>query len=402
LDAGREPSDPVRILAVDGGGMRGVMPARVLVELERLAGRPIASMFDIIAGTSTGGLIALGLTRPGPDGKPALTAQQVLDTYLKFGKQIFPRVQWRPLRWEQLRTSRPVLAQRFGALASPTKYGNARYSRAGLTSIVKEMFGETRLSEAMGDVIVPSYDWKAGRPFVFRSRGARNGDLIDPTMAQVALATTAAPTYFPAFRLRSPQREMILIDGGVVANNPTSIAYYETLYHSYFDGQGEPSFLAVSLGTGVPPVPIPTYQELWSRSWLRVGMGMLGVVFDGSSEITDELLTEVVRFKHPGSRYWRLNTELNGVRLNLDDASAGQIDRLIGLTERMLDERKADLDEMIELLTTTGPAQKTAPPTGEEKPTGEQADAQPRSKRNPAPTRGSSRSGGSSSRRDKK
>jgi uncharacterized protein len=331
-----------------------VMPARVLIELERLSGRPIAGLFDVIAGTSTGGLIALGLTKPGSDGKPDLTAQEVLDTYIKYGKSIFPRVQFRPLRWEQLRTSRPIIAQRFGAFASPTRYGNARYSREGLRALVNEMFGATRLSQAMADVIVPSYDWKAGRPFVFRSRGARNGDLINPTMVQVALATTAAPTYFPAFRLRAPERELVLIDGGVVANNPASIAYYESLYHSYVGGRGEPNFLAVSLGTGQPPEPIPTYQELWSRSWLRLGMGMLGVVFDGSSEIIDELLTEVVRFKHPGSRYWRLNTELQGVRLNMDDASDGQIERLVGLAEQMISDRKDDLTEIVGLLTGAG------------------------------------------------
>jgi uncharacterized protein len=353
LDAGRKPTDPIRILALDGGGMRGVMSARVLVELERLSGRPIAGLFDVIAGTSTGGLIALGLTKPGGDGKPDLTAREVLDTYVKYGKTIFPRVQFRPLRWEQLRTSRPIIAQRFGAFASPARYGNARYSREGLRALVHEMLGDARLSEAMADVIVPSYDWKAGRPFVFRSRGARNGDLIDPTMVQVALATTAAPTYFPAFRLRAPERELVLIDGGVVANNPASIAYYESLYHSYIGGRGEPNFLAVSLGTGQPPEPIPTYQELWSRNWLRLGMGMLGVVFDGSSEIIDELLTEVVRFKHPGSRYWRLNTELRGVRLNMDDASDGQIERLIGLAEQMISDRKNDLAEIVGLLTAT-------------------------------------------------
>jgi hypothetical protein len=282
------------------------------------------------------------------------------------------------MRWEQLRTSRPIIAQRFGALASPARYGNARYSRGGLQALVNEMFGATRLSQAMADVIVPSYDWKAGRPFVFRSRGARNGDLINPTMMQVALATTAAPTYFPAFRLRAPERELVLIDGGVVANNPASIAYYESLYHSYVAGRGEPNFLAVSLGTGQPPEPIPTYQELWSRSWLRLGMGMLGVVFDGSSEIIDELLTEVVRFKHPGSRYWRLNTELRGVRLNMDDASDGQIERLIDLAEQMISDRKNDLAEIVGLLTATEPK-------GER--SGDVPEAQPGSARRPGGTR---------------
>jgi predicted acylesterase/phospholipase RssA len=356
LDAGRGDSDPIRILSLDGGGMRGIMSARVLVELERLSGRPIAGMFDIIAGTSTGGLIALGLTKPGSGGGPDLTAQEVLDIYVRYGPKIFPRVKLRPLRWDQLRTSSPIVAQRLGAFARPARYGNARYSREGLRALVQELLGTTRLSEAMADVIVPSYDWKAGRAFVFRSRGARNGDLIDPTMAQVALATTAAPTYFPALRLREPSRELVLVDGGVVANNPASVAYYEALYHASLADRKDPDFLVVSLGTGTPPEPIPTYEELWSRNWLRLGMGMLGIVFDGTSEIVDELLTEVIRPRHPRSRYWRLNTELRGVRLNLDEAEPAQVTGLMDLAERMIVDRRDDLIEMVELLTETAPS----------------------------------------------
>jgi predicted acylesterase/phospholipase RssA len=361
LDAGRKQTDPIRILALDGGGMRGVMTARILVELERLSGRPIAGLFDVIAGTSTGGMIALGLTKPGPDGKPALTAQGVLEVYIEHGRRIFPRAAFRPLGWEQLRASRPIVAQRFGALARPARYGNARYSSIGLNALLVEMLGTTRLSEAMADVIVPSYDWKAGRAVVFRSRGARNGDFIDPTMVQVALATTAAPTYFPAFRLRAPDGDLVLIDGGLVANNPTSVAYYEALYQAHAMGRSDPDFLVLSLGTGRPPEEIPTYQELWSRNWLRMGMGMLGVMFDGTSEIVDELITEVIRPKQPASRYWRLNTDLRGVRLNLDDASAGQLEKLVVLAERMIAERKDDLAEMAKLLVESRPAETASP-----------------------------------------
>ena len=347
LDAGRKHTDPIRILALDGGGMRGVMTVRVLVELERLSGRPTAGLFDVIAGTSTGGMIALGLTKPGLDGKPAMTAQDVLDTYVAHGKDIFPRPVWRPLRWAQLRLSGPILAQRVGALARPARFGNARYPAAGIEALLGRMLGPTRLSEAMADVIVPTYEWKAGRSFVFRSRKAREGEMIDPTMAQVAMATTAAPTYLPAFRLREPDREYVFLDGGVVANNPASVAYYEALYQAHKQGRPDPDFLVVSLGTGRPPEEVPTYQELWSRNWLRMGMGMLGVMFDGASEIVDELLTEIILPRHPSSRYWRLNADLRGVRLNLDDATPHQIAGLLALAEQMIADHRDDLTEMV-------------------------------------------------------
>jgi uncharacterized protein len=360
LDAGRQATDPARILSLDGGGMRGVMSARILVELERISDRPIAGLFDVIAGTSTGGMIALALTAPGPDGKPALTAQQVMDAYLKQGRKIFPRAEFRPVRWEQLRASRPIMAQRFGAMTRPTRYGNARYSPAGLSALLTELLGTTRLADAMADVIIPSYDWKAGRAIVFRSRKAREGGMVNPTMVQVGLATTAAPTYLPAFQLRTPDREFILIDGGVVANNPTSVAYYEALYQATLHKREDPQFLVVSIGTGTLPEKTPTYRELWSRNWLRMGMGMLGVMFDGTSEVVDELLTEIIKPKEPASRYWRLNSELHGIRLNLDDASPGQLEKLVGLGDQLVKDRRKDLEEMVALLmaSETPPAPK--------------------------------------------
>src|SRR5436305_11953922 len=79
------------VLAIDGGGIRGIIPAMVLAEIERRAGRPTATMFDLISGTSTGGIIAVALTRPGPDGKPAWSAAQLVELYEQQGPAIFAR-----------------------------------------------------------------------------------------------------------------------------------------------------------------------------------------------------------------------------------------------------------------------------------------------------------------------
>ena len=78
------------VLALDGGGIRGLIPAHVLKEIETHTGRPISEMFDLIAGTSTGGILALGLTKPGQHGKPQFTANDMCDLYLNEGTSIFP------------------------------------------------------------------------------------------------------------------------------------------------------------------------------------------------------------------------------------------------------------------------------------------------------------------------
>jgi uncharacterized protein len=345
----------IRILSIDGGGMRGIIPMRVLSELERVTGRRAATMFDVVAGTSTGGVIALALSRPGgPDGGPLLTAQEVLDVYMSWGPKIFPDTRLRELpKLLRAKSTRAALRQKVGAVVSPRRYGNARYGADGLEGLFRDALGDTRLSDAVTDVIVPSYDWRAGRSVTFRSREARAGRGPDPTMAQVARATTAAPTYFAPVRLPvdDERKELVLIDGGVAANNPTSVAYYEGLAQERIRGI-DVDFLIVSLGTGRPPEEVPTYEQIFSRNWLRLGMGMLGVFMDGSSEIVDELMRNVMTAKEPYGRYWRFNVDLRGCSLDLDDASPQNMSSLVAIADQLIAERRADFEEIAELLDT--------------------------------------------------
>jgi uncharacterized protein len=347
-------SNMFKILAIDGGGIRGVLPARILVELERLAGRPIAELFDVIAGTSTGGIIALTLTRPGPAGRPRYPAEEVLALYTRRGREIFPHVDPVALRLD--RSSLDLVRQRVGALILPARYGNARYRPGGLQRVLLDVLGDARLGEATTDVVVTSYDWKAGRSFVFRSREATSGLGPNPMMRDVARATSAAPTYFPPHRLRLDDgNEVVLIDGGVAANNPVSLGYYEGLIREE-EERRDLDMYVVSLGTGRPPEEIPTYEELWAKGWLSLGMGMLGIVFDGTSEIQDDLMRKVIQKKEPGSRYFRFQTELRGCSLRLDDASPRNVAGLLRLGERMIAEQKDDLASIAEFLVGDAPA----------------------------------------------
>jgi patatin-like phospholipase/acyl hydrolase len=336
----------IKILTIDGGGIRGLIPARVLVELESLTGRPVAETFDIIAGTSTGGMVALGLSRPSADSSPALSAQDVLDTYVRYGSTIFPRAHLRSVRsLHEAEAAKASLSRRLGALARPRRYGNARYSPAGLEAVLSRFLGETCLADALTDVIIPTYDWKAGRSLVFRSREAREGSGPNPTMALLARATTAAPTYFPPVHHWVDGREVILIDGGFIANNPASIAYYEALCLERLLDE-EAAFFVLSLGTGRPPEMTPTYEEIWSRDWLELAMGMLGVAFDGTSEVVDDLLGHIIGGRWRKGRYWRVQTDLYGVNLDLDDASDGNISALLQVADRLVAERREELTQI--------------------------------------------------------
>jgi len=82
---------PLRVLSIDGGGIRGIIPAKVLADLELRAGRPVAKLFDLVVGTSTGGILALGLTAPGEGDSPRWAAADLADLYVREGPRIFHR-----------------------------------------------------------------------------------------------------------------------------------------------------------------------------------------------------------------------------------------------------------------------------------------------------------------------
>ncbi len=89
---------PFRLLSIDGGGIRGILPAMVLTDLDRRTNRPIIDLFDMIVGTSTGGLIALALACPGEGGRPRHTARDVIRLYEMQGRRVFSRSVWHTIR----------------------------------------------------------------------------------------------------------------------------------------------------------------------------------------------------------------------------------------------------------------------------------------------------------------
>src|SRR6266851_4041723 len=120
---------PFKILSIDGGGIRGILPALMLAAIESRTKRPIADLFDMVAGTSTGGIIALGLTKPAADGRPEHTARDIVDLYEKEGGTIFPGSLRQTLHLESL--------------------AGAKYSAAGIEATLQKYFGDARLKDTL-------------------------------------------------------------------------------------------------------------------------------------------------------------------------------------------------------------------------------------------------------------
>lgn len=336
----------IRVLSIDGGGIRGILPARVLTELERVSGLPTADLFDIIVGTSIGGMAAMALALPGENGQPA-PAADIGAFYERHGKHIFshPTTGF-PRNREDLRELIARVGMQAAMFGSNPDAGNARYPARALEEALVEQFGDARLSDAIRDVVVTAYDVNAGAPRLFRSRDAKKDPAADYLMRDVARATSAAPTVFPPFHLEEADRpDGILLDGGVYANNPAMIGYAEAMELAGWRGIRVKTIRLVSLGTGLPRPTTRSYEEFSGQSWLRLAEDMFEAGSRGQSRLHDELLEHLL-----GDHYHRFNPTLP-TEFAMDDATDVSMVALRHLATSFVEEHAEDIAEVAELLT---------------------------------------------------
>lgn len=285
-----------RVLSIDGGGIRGVIPITILASIEQRTGKPICQLFDLIAGTSTGGILALGLTKPNASGAPEYTAEAICQLYADKIPHIFRN----PQSW-------------WGNLLSP------KYRSFAFQEILKSAFGDCRLKSALTDVLIPCYDIENREPFMFKSRSARLRSERDFLMRNVALAASASPTLFHPISIGrgTPGKTICLVDGGVFANNPSISALSEL--KSFITDENDKCFM-VSIGTGKFARPLTNELiSLWGYvHWSRP---MLEIVMESISESVHEEL----KYLLPASgeqQYHRLQIDLpKRVSSAIDDAS---------------------------------------------------------------------------------
>jgi|SRR5579862_596220 len=188
-----------QILSLDGGGVKGLFSAAVLAQLENDCGSHVEDHFDLIAGTSTGGLIALGLGL-------GMRPREIVEFYVREGPRIFAD----PLRLRSLRRVR-----------------RPKFRSSGLAKSLQECFGTRLLGESTKRLVIPSYNLADDDVYIFRTPHHERLKRDHRVEAwRVAMATAAAPTYFDAFL---GVDRIPLIDGGVWANNPTMVAVVEAM-----------------------------------------------------------------------------------------------------------------------------------------------------------------------------
>jgi len=310
-----------KLLSIDGGGIRGIIPATILAEIEQRTGKRVANMFDLIAGTSTGGIISLMLTRDDGSGSPKHSAADLVELYLNRGQEIFSRSFWH-------------------GVSSVGGVTEQKYPSEPLEKILQEYLGDALLDAALTKVLVSSYDIENRSPFFFKSWREETKWLM---MRQAARATSAAPTYFVPALVLVGDKPLPLIDGGVFVNNPAMSAYSEA--KRLFPD--EKQFLMVSLGTGQLTRPI-TFEE--ARDWGKAqwALPILSVVFDGVSDAVDYQLRQIL-----GEQFFRFQVSLDKANDDMDDASPANLLALQNEAERLKDSQAGDITKLCQILTAS-------------------------------------------------
>jgi uncharacterized protein len=303
------------VLTLSGGGYLGLHEAVLLRELERALHRPIADAFDLICGSSIGAVAAMALAVGTP-------ARDIEAGFLQHGSRIFPGHQWRSI---------PPLAY----LANIRYMFRSRYRGEAVGETVDAIIGAQRtLSEARTRLVVPVINASTGRLEVIKTpHNPQNWYYADLRMSEIAMAATAAPTYFPLANLR----DQLYVDAGIFANSPGMFGMHEATHYCKMPAA---DIYVLSLGTNVAsPRHTPRQRRsLGALGWLKSGR-LYATMSSAQRELTDNILRHVL-----DDRYIRVEgtPDTSGDSLlQFDNASLAASRRLTELAERAWSEAYA-------------------------------------------------------------
>jgi len=338
-----------RILSIDGGGLRGIVPALILKHVQELSlarrarSTPGASVptgtsddaqfriqnsFDLLAGASTGALISAGLSvadRNSAD--PRHTIEDIIEVYRKRGKVIFPIKNRLHACWRR---------QDFSYLFRP------QFKPDGLDSVLRSLLYEPEpysptLWDCTRPLLICSYDLATNSPLIFTTRAALDNPKRNVKLIDACRATSAGPTYLPPYRFalehshdRASTDTVTAIDGGIFMNNPAMAALMEVLCYQRGEFYDVPNLdladtYLLSIGTGHLPQRIAERSRRWGRfGWIKPA---LEVMMWGSSQAVDEQVRTALGLRARSGRlnYLRINVEIKDRKFadmaNSDDAS---------------------------------------------------------------------------------
>ncbi|AVP87588.1 hypothetical protein phytr_6470 [Candidatus Phycorickettsia trachydisci] len=331
----------MKILSIDGGGVRGIIPARILQEIEDRTGRHSAELFDAISGTSTGGMITLALAKADKEGDPALSAKDVLDIYLHRSKEIFAG---QTVCWK---------------MQTGCGLWGSKYNRSNFDKMLEEVFGKALLSQTVCPVFVPIYSLENYKPFISGTFFAKSNKVNDFYLKDIAGATSAALTLFPPKVFKSPNDSVTYkgVDGGIYANNPSLIGISGAYLMQ--PSLALDSIELVSLGTGelkrgtekeengakksidIEDIVEDVMDNDGVIGWLQ-GRDIIGSMMDADSVIAEAAMKAMLK----QGNHFRFQVDLPDSLKNMDDCSDQTISGLLTLAENFIAENTHAIDEL--------------------------------------------------------
>ncbi|MFT4551954.1 MAG: patatin-like phospholipase/acyl hydrolase [Chlamydiales bacterium] len=330
-----ENLDPYIILSIDGGGMRGIIPATILSRLEQEIEGQVSEAFDCLAGSSTGGILALGLSKASATNPKSAqdSASDLVDLYKSHGKEIFYRSSWE------------AASGLFGLIGP-------KYSDSGIERVFNEKFGDSKLNEAITDLVITSFDEEQQEDYLFTHFSRVDKHALDVPqgketeedeqtyrIADVARATTAAPYYFPSKGLADctfPSIHHNFIDGGLIANNPAEWAYLESIQKRHLEKR---KIFILSIGTGQirsEPISDKNSSKWGLLQWIPPLVNNYFEVMDDTVEKQLNLLS-----KNHNIAYMRLQLDLDKA-FPMDNTNPKDIEKIEKLANDYFDQLLQD------------------------------------------------------------
>jgi len=324
-----------RILSIDGGGIKGIVPAVVLTHLEKylkqLSNNPnarIIDYFDLFSGASTGAIIIAGLLTPDNHDRPKFTAEEIIDLYIENGHVIF---------------NASVLQE----IKSVSGLVNVKYDPKGIESVFEEYFGNTQLKDLLKPTLIPVYELSRGQNYFFRQQKAQTSSRHNYYLKDLLRSATSAITYFPPSQISTVNNKAhrCFIDGGVFANNPALSAYAEFRYHN--PELHAKDTMMLSLGTGRQSTHLDCeITSSWGAAeWLYQGGFMTS---NAISSVSDYQLNAVY---DSASNYLRLDALFDESHSSsMDNTKKDYLDYLVSLGESIANERQSDIETFAQKL----------------------------------------------------
>lgn len=325
-----------KILSIDGGGIRGIIPGQILVEIEKEFGVEVATDFDLVAGTSTGGILACAflLENPNQPHTPKFKAEEVVGLYFKKGDAIFDV----PF-FHKIRTAGGILDE--------------KYPADGIEEALQEYFGDAWLKDLLKPCIVTSYDIINRKGHFFGQHKAKNDPDYNFKVKDVARATSAAPTYFECEQIMSEKGgAFTLIDGGVFVNNPALVAYAEG--RNIFKVEGEEAtakdMKILSIGTGYTRKSYPYKKaKKWGMAeWVQP---VIDIMMSGASEVAHYQLNKIYGTIDNPDQYLRIDGDLKTTNIDpdMDCATQENMGKLKAFGQQLFEENKERIKEWLEI-----------------------------------------------------